>query len=494
MQQPVVTKSDIVAGLRSLGLKAGDKVIAHSALSAFGRVKGGADAVIDALLEVLGEEGTLLMPTMGGGQPFDIRTTPSRVGAVTETFRKRPGVLRSLHPSHSVCAYGKDAAWFVAGHERAPTAYNEGTPYRRILDFGKILLLGVDQDRNTCLHAIEAMAGAPYLRTIQRDYIDRDGRVKTMTIEQMAGPHRDFIGLDRRFREAGVMTIGKIGAAVCRLMDGPGVVRVGLEAFREDPAAVLCDNPYCLDCRRQRGAIKADRLKREDFTLSAVSDEAAPDLDDALEFISHEGASAVELRQVGGVDVHLLSDAELDAIKAQLDERGFAASAVSACSPAPDAAAMLRAARRLAAPAIVLPFGDLPDDVLAEAQKRGIAILLENRGESGEEVLETLARWPRGAMSLAFNPAGFAAAGEKPFLKTYRTPLKHRIGQLYIADGLWDGTPRLPGQGNGEVKEVISILRCRSFPGCVTLKSGLAGDRDSFRETGDAFWRLMDSM
>ena len=490
-----VTRQDMVQGLRKLGLEAGDKVMVHSALSTFGHVLGGADTVIDALLETLGPQGTLLMPAMtGGGSVFDIGTSRSTVGIVTETFRGRAGVLRSRHPTHSVCAVGKDARWFIADHDRAPTAYNEGTPYRRVLDFGKILLLGCDQDRNTSLHAIEAISGAPYLKTVTRKYKDERGHIQEMTIEQMAGPHRDFIALDRLFRDAGVMTVGKIGSAVCRLMDGPGVLRVGLEAVRKDPAAVLCDNPYCLDCRRQRGAIKAHRLSAEDFKLSAVSDEASQDLEEAIELISHEGARSVELRQIAGVDVHLLSSKEIDDVKELLATRGFSASAVSALSPAPDVEAMVTAAKRLGAPAIVVRVQPLPQDAAKLAKRSRVRILLENWGQSAEEVLEHLSQFDTAVVQAAYNPAGFALAGQKPFLQAYRTRLKRCIGQLYIADGLWDGTARLPAQGNGEVKELISVLRCCSFPGYMTLKPGLAGGRDAFREAGDAFWRMMDAI
>lgn len=490
-----VTRQGIVRGLRKLGLEAGDKVIVHSALSAFGEVEGGADAVIDALLEALGEEGTLLMPAMpGGGGPFNVKTSPSRVGAITEAFRRRQGVLRSRHPSHSVCAMGRDAKWFVADHDKAPTAYNEGAPYRRILDFGKILLLGCDQDRNTSLHTLECIANAPYLRTITREYVDEDGRVRELTIEQMAGPHRDFIGLDGLFRAEGVMAVGRIGNAVCRLMDGPGVLRVGGEAFRRDPAAVLCDNPYCLDCRRQRGAIKAHRLNGEDFRLSAVSDEVSQDLAEALEVVSHEGASAIELRQVGGTDVHLLSRREIGEIMALLGERRFVASAISSTSTRPDLVAMVAVAKQLKAPAVVVRAQPLPDDAVELAKRSGVRVLLENWGQTADEVQAHLSGLDPDAVQLALNPAGFAVAGQKPFLQAYRTRLKRHIGQLYVADGLWDGTPRLAAQGNAEVKELVSVLRCRCFSGYLTLRHGLGMGRDRFREAGDAFWQMLDTM
>lgn len=102
----VVTEADIVADLRRLGLAAGDVVLIHSSLRSFGHVRGGADAVIDALLRCVGGGGTVVVPTLS------FRSDDP----VTEVFRRRPGAVRSLHPVSSVAAIGPAPAYLTAAH------------------------------------------------------------------------------------------------------------------------------------------------------------------------------------------------------------------------------------------------------------------------------------------------------------------------------------------------------------------------------------------
>jgi aminoglycoside N3'-acetyltransferase len=104
----VVTFSDLVSGFRGLGLAAGDMVMVHSSLSSFGHVEGGAPTVVSALLEVLTEGGTLVVPTFSKysyDEPvWDREHTPSLMGAISETVRAWPGALRSSHAAHPLSA------------------------------------------------------------------------------------------------------------------------------------------------------------------------------------------------------------------------------------------------------------------------------------------------------------------------------------------------------------------------------------------------------
>jgi aminoglycoside 3-N-acetyltransferase len=124
-----VTRMMISDRLRSLGVKNGDILLVHSSLSRFGHVEGGADAVIDGILDAVGTEGTVLVPTLTGSDKlspanppiFDVLNTPSWTGIIPETFRKRPEAVRSLHPTHSVAAIGKKAREITANHEKCNT-------------------------------------------------------------------------------------------------------------------------------------------------------------------------------------------------------------------------------------------------------------------------------------------------------------------------------------------------------------------------------------
>ena len=111
----MVGNNELVEGFRRVGLKAGDVVLTHSAMRTFGRIEGCADAVVDALLEVLGPRGTLVVPTFTfahegeDNSVIDPVADRSEMGAITETARKRPEALRSIAFRHSFAAIGRRA-------------------------------------------------------------------------------------------------------------------------------------------------------------------------------------------------------------------------------------------------------------------------------------------------------------------------------------------------------------------------------------------------
>jgi len=164
MSGRVVTQAMIERGLAELGLPRGGIVLVHSSLSSFGRVAGGADCVIDALLNALGPEGTLCMPALsygdyGPANPpplFDPKDTPCIVGRIPETFRRRPGVLRSLHPTHSIAAIGPAAADLLANHERSRTPCGPESPWGKLVTVdGQVLMIGCGTAPMTLSHGPE---------------------------------------------------------------------------------------------------------------------------------------------------------------------------------------------------------------------------------------------------------------------------------------------------------------------------------------------------
>lgn len=140
--------------LRELGVEKGATLCVHSALSSLGYIDGGPRTVISALMRAVGESGTIIMPTfsMAGtmkawfesGERFDVRSTPSKMGAITELFRTSPGVIRSIHPTHSVAVWGRRAEAIVAGHQQSPTPFGLQSPYARLAEMEDsfMLLLG----------------------------------------------------------------------------------------------------------------------------------------------------------------------------------------------------------------------------------------------------------------------------------------------------------------------------------------------------------------
>ena len=196
----LVTPSALREDLARAGVRPGMGLMVHSSLSAVGWVLGGAPSVVRALLEALGEGGTLVMPAATPQcsdpadwpepppaewletarehmPPFDRRTTPTSLGAVPETFRTWPGSLRSDHPVESVCARGPRAAEITRRH---PLAFSEGPggPFekRYELDF-YVLLLGVGFNRCTALHYAETLTKNRRTTTVRLPYEVEGGRL-----------------------------------------------------------------------------------------------------------------------------------------------------------------------------------------------------------------------------------------------------------------------------------------------------------------------------
>ena len=139
----------------------------HSSMKSIGQVDGGADTVLDALSDYM-KDGLLVLPThtwsyINADNPrYSVEDSPSCVGILTELFRKRPGVIRSLHPTHSVAALGREAADYVEGAERYDTPCHRESPWGKLLDRkATILLVGVDLKRNTFIHGIEEWVDIP---------------------------------------------------------------------------------------------------------------------------------------------------------------------------------------------------------------------------------------------------------------------------------------------------------------------------------------------
>ena len=163
-KQKKITKEDIKKELEKAGLKKNDAVIAHSSLSRIGLIENGADDLIDAFLEVIGQDGLLVMPAFSSLQydkekksyVFDMKKTKCYTGIVPETFRIRKDVMRSVSPTHSLIAYGSKAKWFTEGHEKCNNPYAKAGPFYKLMELdAKIFLIGVDQLANSSIHIVE---------------------------------------------------------------------------------------------------------------------------------------------------------------------------------------------------------------------------------------------------------------------------------------------------------------------------------------------------
>jgi aminoglycoside 3-N-acetyltransferase len=225
-----VTRDEVAAGLRAAGLRAGDLVQVHSSLSALGYVEGGADAVVEALLEVLGPEGTLMVPTFnhGSAEVFDVRETPSTNGAITEAVRRRPEAFRSVHPTHPYAAIGPLADLLTNEHLHLPT-FDLRSPLGKLAAMGgSILLLGVGMNRNTMAHVGETLVNVPCIGQDQwpAQVMDGEGHVRrAWGMLWREGPCLlEWDPLEQFLRDRGQIRDGHVGEADVQLMLGAHVL------------------------------------------------------------------------------------------------------------------------------------------------------------------------------------------------------------------------------------------------------------------------------
>jgi aminoglycoside 3-N-acetyltransferase len=235
------TRKSLAHDLGQLGVRAGMTLLMHSSLRSLGWVSGGPVTVVQALMDVVTVEGTIVVPThssnysdpakwMNPSVPkawwqaiydtmplFDPQVTPTyRMGKIVEVFRTWPAVVRSTHPTDSFAAWGKHAHFVVAGHS-LEYSLGEQSPLARIYDLnGSVLLLGVGYDRNTSFHLAEyrapgsqeVMLGVPLLENGQRTWKN----YRDIDIDSTLFPE---IGAD--FEQTGLVQVGKVGSALSRL-------------------------------------------------------------------------------------------------------------------------------------------------------------------------------------------------------------------------------------------------------------------------------------
>ena len=474
----------LVTALKKAGLKRNDIVLLHSSLLSIGEFEGGPEDVIDAFLQVLGPKGTLAVPIFGS------------LGILTETVKKRKDAVISTAPVGTLAAIGGKAQEICADHGECETAHGEGTPYLKIADLGGyVCLLGVDQDRNTTLHSVEALLELPYLSETTTTITTKKGKTQSKTWKHYPGPHRDFINLDKKFLEAGVMRVSSIGKAVVRLIKAREMIDLSLAIGRKNPAFVLCDNPSCADCVRQRAAIFTDRIdNKESFLLSASAKLAGHYVPEIIDNLKAVGIHAVELDYLEGVSAVSLSAEKLAAICAELTAAGIEISALRVPVIPSDIEKMLAAIKAAGIRRLILPFPNYPE-ILNKIHAAGLIFSIVNTQETTVDLNRMLMPVRKKFdCDTTFNPVNFVRANEHPFLYSWRVGRFIKcMGQLDIVDAKWDMTPTRLAEGNAEIKELISIIRCHHCKGWFTLGGG-ATYPGNLKEATQNFTNLLDKL
>lgn len=235
----------LVQQFHDLGIRSGDVLLVHASMRSLGKLDGGAETFIDALLHTLGAQGTLLLPalsyeTVTPDNPyFDVCHTPSCVGALTEYFRMRAGTKRSINPTHSVCAVGALMDKLLDGHEHDITPCGENSPFHKLPRYnGRILFVGCGLSPNTSIHAIEELVVPPYLydEYVEYEITDSKNRVSKHRMK----PH-NFRGWVQRYDrleqllDHHALTLGKVMNANCHLVETSAMWDAAHKQLQIDP-------------------------------------------------------------------------------------------------------------------------------------------------------------------------------------------------------------------------------------------------------------------
>lgn len=240
------TQQSLLDQLHQLGIDGRGTLLVHSSLKSIGEVEGGADTVLDALTDYM-KDGLLVLPThtwstINASNPmFHVESSPCCVGILPELFRKRPGVVRSWHPTHSVAAIGPDAVAFTKDDHLYDTPCARGSAWGKLLDRkATILLVGVDLKRNTFIHGVEEWVDIPGRLTDEHEQLYTvlpDGTEISVPSRRHCGLSwsEHFWKVDEVLQRKGAMRQGKLGDAVVRVCDAAMVEEIITAMLRANP-------------------------------------------------------------------------------------------------------------------------------------------------------------------------------------------------------------------------------------------------------------------
>lgn len=253
------TYESLIAQLEELGIDRHGTLLMHSSMKSMGEVEGGADTVLDALSDYM-KDGLLVLPThtwstINKSNPlFHVETSSCCVGILPELFRKRPNVVRSWHPTHSVAALGKDAQTFTQDDHLFDTPCARGSAWGKLLDRqATILLVGVDLKRNTFIHGIEEWVDIPGRMTDEHEMLYTvlpDGTKISVPSRRHCGLSwsEHFWKVDEVLVQAGAMHKGSFGDAVASVCDAERTTEVLTEMLKENPD-LFSDNEPLADLK-----------------------------------------------------------------------------------------------------------------------------------------------------------------------------------------------------------------------------------------------------
>ncbi|MFC5703405.1 aminoglycoside N(3)-acetyltransferase [Cohnella faecalis] len=244
IKKAVLTKEDLIKQFRSCGVAEEQTIFVHTSLNSLGFVVGGAETLIRALLEIVGQEGTLLMPSQtwknldpstgvhwdapedswpiirANWPAYNKEITPAiGMGVVAEMFRKWPGAKRTDHPARSIAAVGKHAEFITQEHDLS-NIFGKNSPVDKLYQLdGHVLLIGVGYDKNTSLHLAETRADFPTKKFAdESSAITVGGQREWVTYNTQAVDDEDFVRLGKDYDREHDIKVHRVGNADVRFL------------------------------------------------------------------------------------------------------------------------------------------------------------------------------------------------------------------------------------------------------------------------------------
>lgn len=252
MLRTVVGKDYVLSLIESLDLNC--DVMLHTSMMSIGKMQIGIKGICEALCKRIDlSRHSLLVSALpyrgkfrdylGANPVFDVRTAPIEMGAINERISKMADARRSVHPTHSVVAVGRDSDYYTTGHELDRTPFGEHSPYRKLIERGgKIVLFGADLNNMTIVHAIEDMLGDAfplpvyYPKTYEVECIDCDGGTVTVTTpchNMRLSIYRNLMRMYDEMKASKVMQTYPLGESELSVVDAAGFARFYLEQLRK---------------------------------------------------------------------------------------------------------------------------------------------------------------------------------------------------------------------------------------------------------------------
>ncbi|MBQ4517270.1 MAG: AAC(3) family N-acetyltransferase [Clostridia bacterium] len=271
-----ITKEQIKDTLQALGIEKNDILLVHSSQSGCGHIKGGAETVIEAFYETVGENGGMLMPTFTrpyvafegavnkarNYRPFSPDNIDNIwVGTMPKVLLKKFNAKRSAHCSHSWAGLGKKAEESVMAQGLLDPPASETSPMAKALAMGgKVVFFGCGLGSNTFVHHVEHLAQSAFLENAIVKVEDASGKQHTEVIHNHVPGCRDFyepVGIQAKFYQRAIakgleIRKAKLGLGTVSCIDLKQLYEIGMELFREDPNVTLCDRPECPFCKKYR--------------------------------------------------------------------------------------------------------------------------------------------------------------------------------------------------------------------------------------------------